>query len=840
MASYGIHGHRSNQSLSLQPPPGGMLPGSQQRRMTVSAMSSQSSLSLPDGGRQSSRPPSPLRNAFTFNSSTGVDGDQSFASDDEDDDDAHPSKWKRSPSPSSSVSNLAASFVQRVNNFVGNMAPRSPGALPSDAELEAEAERERERSRREAEAILTREAQQRKQVEERVLAMLGSTQSLPPPPSRAATMPPTTPSPSGSHKESSSWWQTAKNKFTPTKEKESPTPAQQVILDAKARDKKGKGKEEEAQWTAQMQQPIGNLNIPVQPPQRKPVPASPSSPTPSRPNTSVPNLSPSPMRGTDSMANSPSREAPPMYAQFTPQGTLDVPATLLAIAKRFEKLEKWTIGHVRALEDRMNDVERWLVDKEKEKEKEKANTPNNQSQPDNAAFKEEMNEIRDEISELQGRVGELGREMAKMATAPSNLSSGPKSQTVNASVSIAPRQASTQLVHEDGPPILPPIVPDLTGTPRHTRLSSTALDTTSPPLASNNRTPSGTKLPYPTGDYNSPPDAFSPPNSPPASINSKFRKSSSISGLPSSAYPTPVSSTLNRPTSPPSTAPLSSSLSRSPNTARTDTARTESPTPNTSGLPPPKPKGNFRQSSVSPTPRKRYTVALGGPIVAPPDLQSNEAEPVRRVGTPNPRLASRDRDQDEEDEEDDGGETIGKSAAARLTRSLATKRSTTSLNSVNSYASDRGGGAAEDSGTYTRGRGDYKSPPSPTPMSNRRLRAQSAYGYSAVQAQSSQFGSLANDSTTSLNTNTTAPLRLKVRTRSTERLGGGSGGGGEIGPGPLSAGGITTATGGKFVDPLVLRRQEAAATTSKPIAMPKPLAKGSIGQLVAFFDKDKK
>ena len=45
------------------------------------------------------------------------------------------------------------------------------------------------------------------------------------------------------------------------------------------------------------------------------------------------------------------------------------------IAKRFEKLEKWTVGHVSAFEDRMNDVERWLVDKEadtgKEKEKDK-------------------------------------------------------------------------------------------------------------------------------------------------------------------------------------------------------------------------------------------------------------------------------------------------------------------------------------------------------------------------------------------------------------------------------------------------------------------------------------
>ena len=31
--------------------------------------------------------------------------------------------------------------------------------------------------------------------------------------------------------------------------------------------------------------------------------------------------------------------------------------TILVIARRFEKLEKWTVGHVHALEERMSDVE---------------------------------------------------------------------------------------------------------------------------------------------------------------------------------------------------------------------------------------------------------------------------------------------------------------------------------------------------------------------------------------------------------------------------------------------------------------------------------------------------
>lgn len=51
--------------------------------------------------------------------------------------------------------------------------------------------------------------------------------------------------------------------------------------------------------------------------------------------------------------------ATPLYAQFNPQsGALDVAATLLTVAGRFEKLERWTVNHVRALEERMKDVER--------------------------------------------------------------------------------------------------------------------------------------------------------------------------------------------------------------------------------------------------------------------------------------------------------------------------------------------------------------------------------------------------------------------------------------------------------------------------------------------------
>ncbi|KAG6823745.1 hypothetical protein H0H93_003140, partial [Arthromyces matolae] len=170
--------------------------------------------------------------------------------------------------------------------------------------------------------------------------------SLPPPPSRSESNPP---SPSGSQKEKESWWTSAKNKLTPTKEP--PTPAQQVILDSKARDKDNKKKAKEKGKEKDRNDPptnesMQNLSLPP-PPHRKPVPQSPSSPTPSRPSLSnmAPNLSPSPMRSIDGVSSSPSREAPLLYAQFNAQGTLDVAGTLLTIAKRFEKLEKWTVGH---------------------------------------------------------------------------------------------------------------------------------------------------------------------------------------------------------------------------------------------------------------------------------------------------------------------------------------------------------------------------------------------------------------------------------------------------------------------------------------------------------------
>ncbi|KAF8909738.1 hypothetical protein CPB84DRAFT_1812952 [Gymnopilus junonius] len=635
---------QSNSGNLQAPAQGSSTNFKQQRRMTSPAGFN---LAPPSDGRKpSSRPPSPLRNGFVLNSSTGIDPDDE--SDEEDEDD-------------------------------GVIAPKSPGML-SDAELEAEAERERERGRREAEAILTREAQQRRLLEDRVLEVMETTRSLPPPPSRSQTLP-NPPSPSNSQKDPS-WWQAAKNRLTPSKE-----PLTLLSNDPA----------------------YANLYVPVTPPTRKPVPSA-----------------------SDSLASSPSREAPPLYAQFNAQGTLDVPGTLLTIAKRFEKLEKWTVGHVRALEERMNDVERWLVDKETKKE-EIPSTKETKAAKSHPEVEHDLQDMREEISELQGRVGELGREMAKLATAPSRLASGPNPQT--ASVTSGHQQMLVEQLTGGS----------LSGTPHLRRMSSTALESTSPPLVSN-KTPSGTRLPYPQGDYTSPPDA--------------------CSGC--------------------------------------------CPTPSGNGLPPPK-QSSKRQTSVSPTPRKRYTVALGGPIVAPDELSSNAAIPAAAEPQPPVQHGSTVDDDDDDDEENEfAGETIGKSAASKLASS----------------------------GLFSGGpgMGDYKlatpntapaTTTSPSSLSNRRLRAQSAYGFSSIP------GSGNTTTEAALSTPSVAPLRLKARSKSTERLSTGSG----TGDGMVSA--LAGPGQNKFVDPLVLRKQSKEALT-KPIAMPRPVGKVPVGQLVAFFDGEVK
>ncbi|KAH7883092.1 hypothetical protein F5I97DRAFT_1901910 [Phlebopus sp. FC_14] len=641
----------------------------QQRRMTTSAVPPPSSLNLPEPvyghpAHPSSSPrrsPSPLRHDF---SQACQSDDESDDHDDDENEDANRTRVRGHSPASASVTQFATNLAQRVGSL---MSPASGNrALPSDAELEAEALRERDRSRREAERILTREAEERRAVEQRVLTMMNSSpQSLPHPRGRSQTLP-SSPSPAASAKEGgTSWWAAAKSRLTPTKEKEPLTPAQQIVQEAKARDKekkniKGKDKDWPASVTSKYIDPAYlNLKIPGGGP--APRTSSPTSPTPNRtpvrlspvPVTQPPiNLSPISLQRGSSPAGSPVREQPPLYASFTPSGTLDVPGTLLVIAKRFEKLERWTVSHVRALEERMGDVERWLVDKENERAKEKGKEQEIRY-PDSY-----MTAIRDDVIELQSRVGELGREMARFATSPAVLSTTTAAHdspvfsnarhTESSVVSVRESSFNTisstsSVTTSIGTPVMGVSV---LSTPRRVP-SMTARESTSPPLArvGSLKTPSkgGTRLPYPTGDYASPSDLISPTHTPASSPPVSSRPTSKI-----------VSSL------PPIPSPLELPASLSP------PARTMSPTP--TGLPAPSVQ-SARRGSVSPTPisggRKRYTVALGGPIVAPSDAEA-EFERETAMGTAYFSSTTESSDEDE----DSRAETVGKKAASRAAAAI--------------------------------------------------------------------------------------------------------------------------------------------------------------------------
>ncbi|RDX52512.1 hypothetical protein OH76DRAFT_1400302 [Lentinus brumalis] len=766
-------------TTNLLPPGGGP---AQQRRMSLPPPPSP--LDLPEPVYGNRRPPSPLRNGFAIDPHTGEVSDASST---------HPSEeskngrqWGQRPtSPSPSVTQFAANFAQRVGSLMSNMSSKSPG-LPTDEELEAEAERERERSRREAERILAKEAEERRTVEERVMAMLNS-DSLRPPPPRSQTMPATPPSPSSSQKEGS-WWSAAKQRLTPTKEPL--TPAQQIIQETKQRDKemeKGKKKIEKMEKRQKSKDwpttPEGKYDDPAfiklgqaASPSRPAASAPPSpSPLPRGTISIPPSLAPSPYRGGESDAEgaSPSRAPPPLYAQFNTQGALDVPVTLLTIAKRFEKLEKWTVSHVRALEERMDDVERWLVDKEREKEA--SHGLNGDSG---------LHEIREEMAELQGRIGELGREMAKMVTAPGNLASGPSRNPPT--VARAPSTSSSVAIQSISRSVTSPP----RSTPPRAGTTSPPITTPVPPKSRGSRT----RLPYPTGDYASPPDSsllgqgpFSPTNSPPASVTSATKGRLSISGLPSRDEFDTFS--------------VGNSPSGLPNNQRA--SGTASPV----SLPPPNPPA-WRPSSASPTPRKRYTVALGTPIVARDRDRSEERE---QPSTPHSRSQSRELgtaffstspvstssgldDQSADEFDDMNEETIGKNSGRHISAGLAPPSAATSPSSSPSGGSK-----------------------------GRRVRPQSMYAPMTSQTISAP--------------SPITPLNVRLRSRSTDRFGLGlsdSGTGSSIPP--------VTPTSGKFVDPLVIRRQTKEALGNGGPPPPKALVgkqKVPVGDLVAFFDQEK-
>lgn len=795
--------------------------------------------------RPARRPPSPLRNSYTPNSDQGSFSGSEIDDDDDDDDD-------RAHSPSPSMTKFANSIASRVGALVGSAGSRNSKHLPTEAEIEAEAVRERERSRREAERIMRLEAEERKMIEDGVNAMFDQiqrehTQGLPLPPSRSHTNPP---SPSASQKEKEGWFAAVKSKLTPTKEPL--TPAQQIIQETKAREKeKKKSKDKDVrEWPASPSRKYSDpafLNLAQS--------TSPEPVTPPRPlSQASPMMTPSPKRSMDL-----SQETPPIYAQFNNQGTLDVPGTLLTIARRFEKLEKWTVSHVRALEDRMGDVERWLVDKEKEKEREKeevavasrlgSEKSSFHSDEDENGRNGEMAEIREELVELQGRMGELGREMAKLMTAPSNLTSGPaRNAVVSQSQPISYAQSApdpisnpvfntapitipiTAPVTVPVPPtpnsIVPRTLPTVPTAPFTTPRAQTVAipprpprETYSPPSNSTQRSSSlksssgRTRLPYPTGDYTSPPgtiptkqDVLSPTNSPPSSITETTRRRPvSIAGLPTATasvflVPQPsgsgsISSGMppRGQDSPPVLSPISSN-----------------------GPSPSRP----RQTNISPTPRKRYTVALGQPITSQStvsadsdDLDSRDSR-HRYAFAASPVSASEEEDHDQDgsyDSTESGGDSdaraIGHSREDTLGKSEA--RLTSMLANAPSMPND------------TLKRGNSTTPPRNIASNSPgiRVRAQSSYG--PPSGYSYNTLSRASSPTNFNSPVPITPLRPRVRSKSIDRIGLG-----------------ITGSNGKFIDPLVLRRQEMEAEQPK---MPK-FERGKkvpVGELVAFFDKDR-
>jgi len=647
-------------------------------------------------------------------------------------------------------------------------AAGSVPSLPSEAEIEAEAERERERGRREAEKIIAMErmqAEDRMTVEQRVLAMLESEQGRAAPipvPSRPQST--TTPSPSTSQKDSGSWWAAAKNKLAPTKDPL--TPAQQIIQETKSREKekekerkaqkrekRNKSKDSEKDWLASPEIKHSDpaymkLSVPQTPTnaqQARQRSSSPSSPTPLR-HSNPPSLAASPLRGPGDKA------PPPLYAQFSSDGALDVPSTLLTIARRFEKLEKWTVGHVRALEERMDDVERWLVEKEKEKGKETQSQHPSQQSHVASDVSQDISDIREEVTELQGRMSEIGREMAKLATSPPHLNSVPSR---GHPVHRAPSSSSEIAVRS------------MTASPTYSYPTASGQEPTSPPsiaplipMSSGSRT----RLPYPTGDYATPPDTVilaqghfsSPPHSPSPSVLSNS-VTKQLSGLPT-GLETPTSSI---PGLPGHSSPLNGLSPQSKVT----------PSPS---LPPP--KNNFRHSSISPTPRKRYTVALGGPIVDP-DLCRNSPSPVEQPRSITPLYLSAT----DEESDDFQEETVGKSSGRKV-----------SLQNL-----DRGS---------TRSKDHDKEP-----VRVGRSRPQSTYGLP------------------------TAPLMPRVRSRSAAGI--------------LNMDGDLNGSNtslNKFVDPLVVRKQEREKETQQKAALVKPMAvrsgggKKAVKDLAAFFDGGEK
>ena len=676
-------------------------------------------------------------------------------------------------------------------------------------------------------------------MEETVLAMLNISATTPKhvSPARSQSMPPMEhPSPTPSQRDGavSSWWSAAKNRLTPTKEPL--TAAQQVIQETKEKEKREKKdakrvekeRKRSADWPAVPENKFNNptlLSL-VTPPKPSPNSTSlsaPPSPTPGAqglPSSLPPSLAPSPLRPDScnaSPSRSPSREPPPLYTQFTDQGSLDLPGTLLVIARRFEKLEKWTVGHVRALEERMGDVERWLVEKENEKGDGEGTSKVNES----SSLEGNVNEMRDELMEMQGRIGELGREMAKFATSPGMLSTMPSRVSAQA-VSTAPQTNSSFAIHAQTSSSitvhshsLPPNTPQasISHVPSYgdLRRRESVSPPFIPPSAIRAEQPRS-RLPYPTGDYTSPPGsvavsqgALSPPQSPPTTSNSG---SASPAGVVRSR---PISVAGLPAPSPPPTEPAPAGL---------PPARMGG----TLAAPPQQPT-RARSSSISPTPRKRYTVALGEPIMKP-----------RLSGSP-PPISVGDGDDDDDgandaEEEDSVLRTIGRSAGRPSSVQHIKGQRSNGIGLGFGFGLGMGNGTGEDTDTSVDSAPRSARPPRPrvhprtasrSPSSAQSMASSNANaGRSRMNTQRllGHGRALSIDRAAVAGAQRTKPRSSTTTTTPTT---------------PASA----SATMG-FRDPLLMRREEIEAR-AKAVPPPPKVVTGKprapVGELVAYFDK---
>ena len=228
-------------------------------------------------------------------------------------------------------------------------------------------------------------------------------------------------------------------------------------------------------------------------------------------------------------------------------------------------------------------------------------------------------------------------------------------------------------------------------------------------------------------------------------------------------------------------------------------------------LPPPPPP-RARSSSISPTPRKRYTVALGEPIMKP--HTSTSPSPIS--------VGDDDTEEDDEEEVVAVDRTIGRSSGRYTTAQQNQRRNGLGIGIGNRNG---GGGGGDDTDTSAS---DW----APDPRTPPRLVRPRAHTQSSPSPSDPPRVATAASRTN--------PLRVHGRALSTGRVA-------LRDPRPprsatVAVAGAAGAGAGAagFRDPLVVRREETEARAKTAQPPPKVFAgrpRAPVGELVAYFDK---